>query len=68
MTYLPSKPLTERERTAGKQNNCVQLGHITEEVKTVVKELEEEEKTLLSQADVRQLKLIICIMKAIFAK
>ena len=32
MTCLPSKPLTERERTAGKQNNCVQLGHITEEV------------------------------------
>ena len=68
MTCLLSKPLTERERTAGNQNNCVQLGHITEEVKTVVKELEEEAKTLLSQADVRQLKLIICIMKAIFAK
>ena len=34
----------------------------------MVKELEEEAKTLLSQADVRQLKLIICIMKAIFVK
>ena len=68
MTCLSLKPMTERERTAGKQNNCVQLGHITEEVKTVVKELEKEAKTLLSQADVRQLKLIIRIMKAIFAR
>lgn len=34
----------------------------------MVKELEKEAKTLLSQADVRQLKLIIRIMKAIFAK
>lgn len=68
MTCLSSKLLTERERTAGKQNNYVQLGHITEEVKTVVKELEKEAKTLLSQADVRQMKIIIQAMKAILAK
>lgn len=34
----------------------------------MVKELEEEAKTLLSQADVRQMKIIIQAMKAILAK
>lgn len=34
----------------------------------MVKELEKEAKTLLSQADVRQMKIIIQAMKAILAK
>lgn len=38
------------------------------EVKTVFKELEEEAKTILEKANERQMKLIICIMKAILEK